>query len=418
MAPRHLVMIVRCFSKEICAWMSNCLTKRRKSPRSFGQRHLRRTAVSSPSDLPSWFRDRDGDISSILPPLPCVFRTGDLFSTWRDPSTGLAPFVYPLPPLSNIQVPTFAVLPLVPLATCRTLLLLILGCLFFAVEKLFAVLCLLSPSFVLTLSSWCTTVFARCALYLLGFSRLPSERPFTSRTASQKLVRAQIAPGDVIVSNWSSYVDVIYLAYLYNPIFIVPVPPSTRNSTNSQSVVTGFTRKSPLELITSSGHPPYHDSFNIDSLAGWIAKSKRLVRLLVVLPEGTTSNNRAILKFPQLTPASIGKYDGKVKMYCLALKHEVPTPLKNSITNPIPTWPWNLPSILKANLVPILLPFWSPRTLTIRYPRFNALEIDAIDHKCFDRCSELIGSVGKLKQTNNVGWLDKAEFLKYFQSRH
>jgi hypothetical protein len=56
------------------------------------------------------------------------------FSFTQDPSTGLAPFVHPLPPLSTIQLPRIAWIPLVPLALFRTALIVVLGVLFVIFE--------------------------------------------------------------------------------------------------------------------------------------------------------------------------------------------------------------------------------------------------------------------------------------------
>ncbi|OAV90015.1 hypothetical protein PTTG_07440 [Puccinia triticina 1-1 BBBD Race 1] len=141
----------------------------------------------------------------------------------QDPSTGLAPFVYPLPPLSTVQLPRVAWIPLAPLALFRTAFLVILGVVFVIFETSTLIFSLFSVKFHSAFQYYCTAVFGRIALYLMGFTQLPSDPPFTRRNSSQKLISTPVRPGDLVVCNWSSYVDVIYLAYLYNPIFILPV---------------------------------------------------------------------------------------------------------------------------------------------------------------------------------------------------
>ncbi|KAA1074002.1 hypothetical protein PGTUg99_029932 [Puccinia graminis f. sp. tritici] len=105
------------------------------------------------------------------------------FSTWRDPSTGLAPFVYPLPPLSTIQLPRIAWIPLVPLALFRTALIVVVGLLFVIFEGSGLVVSFFSVKFHSILQYYCTAIFSRIAIYLLGFTQLPSDRPFTHRTS-------------------------------------------------------------------------------------------------------------------------------------------------------------------------------------------------------------------------------------------
>ncbi|KAA1116272.1 hypothetical protein PGT21_007357 [Puccinia graminis f. sp. tritici] len=343
------------------------------------------------------------------------------FSTWRDPSTGLAPFVYPLPPLSTIQLPRIAWIPLVPLALFRTALIVVLGLLFVIFEGSGLVVSLFSVKFHSILQYYCTAIFSRITLYLLGFTQLPSDRPFTHRTSSQKLISTTVRPGDLVVCNWSSYVDILYLAYLYNPIFIIPVLKHGAPSQGSEVLVRGFESKGVLGLIFRTGHPPSHNpATKIKSLAQFLQESKRLRRPLIIFPEGTTSNNRALLRCPKLNEISVGKHDGKVKVFCLAIKHETPTPFKNSITVPIPTSPMNLMHMVQANLVPILVPFLiSPRSILVRFPRTDFIELDSSTQlvNSFELAFDLISQAAKLKLTSQISCADKTGFLNYLKSR-
>lgn len=357
------------------------------------------------------------------------------FSTWRDPATGLAPFVYPLQPLSmSIQVPRLAWIPFIPLAFCRTCLLFIWAILFSIVDRTFALIFFFfSISFYSVLQSYYTTGFARVALYLLGLTQLPSDPPFSHRTSSQKLIQTKLEPGDLIACNWSSFIEILYLAYLYNPIFILPIPREGKKASGlNETIAKGFEIKTALQLICSSGYPPNQNpTGSVKSLAQCIQESKRLMRVLVVFPEGTTSNNRALLKCFKLNKQSIGHFnDGtKIKIFCLAIKHESPTSFKNSITVPIPSEPLNLPNILRVNLTPVLVPFiFSPRSITIRYPRKDFVEFnfsslsfnDNNDEKIirfFDEAFESLSTITKLKLTSQIDGLDKYDFLNYLKLR-
>lgn len=239
---------------------------------------------------------------------------------------------------------------------------------------------------------------------------------------SQKVVRTKVNPGDLIVCNWSSYVEIIYLSYLYNPLFILPSPESIKSSSaGTEFIVRGFESRGALNLISSSGAPPIYDSSRtVKTLAGWISESKRLMKPLVVFPEGTTSNNRALLRCPKLNSGSVGEHNGKVRLFCLAFKHEPPSTFKNSITVPIPSKPMNLLNFLKANLIPILIPFiFPPRSVLIRYPRTDFIQLDSSLEllNAFDLSFQAISQVSKLKLTSRISGVDKVGFLKYFKSR-
>jgi hypothetical protein len=143
--------------------------------------------------------------------------------------------------------------------------------------------------------------------------------------------------------------------YRYNPIFIIPVLKHGAPSQGSEVLVRGFESKGVLGMIFRAGHPPSHSpATKIKSLAQYLQESKRLRRPLIIFPEvchylhsaicgnhcptevrffffksvtyvylafqGTTSNNRALLRCPKLNETSVGKYDGKVKVFCLAIK--------------------------------------------------------------------------------------------------
>lgn len=180
----------------------------------------------------------------------------------------------------------------------------------------------------------------------------------------------------------------------------------------------GFFRSSVVQLVVRSGQPP--ESFPLDdvrSLSDWIDHSKRQQQRLVLLPEGTTSNNRALLKFPQLTAEGLGSYQGSLKVFCLVIKHEPPSVIRSSITSPVPSSPLNLPHILKSNQLPILLPGISPRTVTIKCPRTGPVLVKSIHQGLLEICAEVMTQAGKLKQTNQVGFQDKAGFLSYVSNR-
>ncbi|PLW50473.1 hypothetical protein PCASD_01364 [Puccinia coronata f. sp. avenae] len=361
------------------------------------------------------------------------------FSTWRDPSTGLAPFVYPLPPLSTNQFPRIAWAPFIPLAVFRTLCLLVVAVLFMTVDSLAIILSIFSVKFHSAFQYYYTTVFSRIALHLLGLTQIPSDPPFTHRTSSQKKITSDsVRPGDLIVCNWSSYVDIIYLAYLYNPIFVLPVLKDSRRGSGEDKLaakVAGFETKNMIPMVLQTGHPPHYihpRTSQLKSLTECLREARRLGRPVVFFPEGTTSNNRALLKCPKVDERSVGQFHGNVRIFCLAIKHDPATLLKSSMTVPIPSWPLNLMHVGRSQMVPVMAPLClSPRSISLKYPKNSGavFEVDSSSStttaaavtmnlvSSLDLSFDTLSQVSKLKITNHISCVHKASFLEYARSR-
>ncbi|KAH9820647.1 hypothetical protein DFH28DRAFT_952826 [Melampsora americana] len=344
------------------------------------------------------------------------------FSNWRDPSTGLAPFVYPPPPLSNFRNPAILRSPFYVLAFLRTILLVGLAGNYLILDQALNFMFIVSPGLWKVLRSWMSTVLGRMALYLLGFTRLPADSPFSSFRGIP--ARTRVGPGDVIVVNWCSYVEIIYLAYLYDPIFIVPSP--SPRPQQDHDAIDGFCARSVLNLITTSGHPPFASNESNKTsentpktLSEWVVRGKISSQPVVVFPEATTSNNRAVLRFVKLTAKLRGNQRQDIRFFCLGFKHESPTHYRPSIICPIPSPFSNLIHIFRANSCPILFPGISPRTFTVRYPKSGPIVVssDQKDRDPFGECAEMILNVCKMRQTTKIGWADKAGFLAYVDGR-
>lgn len=132
--------------------------------------------------------------------------------------------------------------------------------------------------------------------------------------------------GDIIVSNWLSYVELLWLAFRFDPVFVLPVTTrnqDTNDTTNTEPVtshrrsvvganalpqsprrvtkrvpVKGFRIVSLLEMLNLCGQvPPYKRASQYDHMVsiGEIQSASR--RPIVVFPECTTSNGRGILRF-------------------------------------------------------------------------------------------------------------------------
>ncbi|KAF9328980.1 hypothetical protein BG006_007917 [Podila minutissima] len=96
--------------------------------------------------------------------------------------------------------------------------------------------------------------------------------------------------GQIIISNWSSYIDILYLAFRYDPVF-----------TQIYSETLTVRQVSLWQALWLSGsYPELAPAAGVETLSLMEftkAMHKKGAGPVVVFPEGTTTNNRAILKF-------------------------------------------------------------------------------------------------------------------------
>ncbi|KAJ9114250.1 hypothetical protein QFC22_005702 [Naganishia vaughanmartiniae] len=148
------------------------------------------------------------------------------------------------------------------------------------------------------------------------------------KTLLQK-VDAQPKQGDLVVCNWTGVVDVLYLAFRFNPTFLLPIhellpassatgsgtatPTSNSNlpsiSQSAQAKFIGYTPVSLLTILRNTGHTPSAfrslvttpQSESVVDLRKVFPSLESVRKVVpgpvVVFPEGTTSNGRALLRF-------------------------------------------------------------------------------------------------------------------------
>ncbi|KAI9762976.1 MAG: hypothetical protein M4579_000039 [Chaenotheca gracillima] len=133
-------------------------------------------------------------------------------------------------------------------------------------------------------------------------------------------------PSDVIASSFTSPIDALYLAAIFDPIFTASYP-GTR----------GVRRISLLGAILRAFSIPHErpaDESELVELREIIKKHPR--RIVVVFPECTTTNGRGILPF---SPSLLGAATG-TKIFPISLRY---TP--GDVTTPVPqtygTFLWN-----------------------------------------------------------------------------
>lgn len=360
------------------------------------------------------------------------------FSAYRDPGTGIQPFLTPVPPksdsLGTLLLPLRYIVGVIRTAFVLCLLIIYI----LLVHGLCACFKPL-PWLHRPLSQILTCVIGRTALFLLGLYWIPVEYVSRKRRRGEATEWAwKPGAGDIIVSNWVSWLELVWLAVRFNPIFVVPVPghdapqaarPPTAKvqkgntakhapdtSQNRRIQIVGVRKVSLLSMILMTGHTPSHAKTyaSLDDLR------RKADRPIVVFPECTTSNGRGLLQFANLFHQDIPVKGYQVFLICV--RYESPSTLAPSATHCIPSSIFNpLPHLFK------LATALKPLTLQIRVlvspespssPLFLTSEVISgdVDDQLAEASVVLISQLGKLKRTN-VGWEDKAAFLEFYHTK-
>ncbi|EPT02744.1 hypothetical protein FOMPIDRAFT_1059030 [Fomitopsis schrenkii] len=377
------------------------------------------------------------------------------FSAYRDPGTGIQPFLRPVPAtgtgtLTAISLPFGYVLGLV-----RTLLVLILGVLYGVLVEGICLLLKPVPPLHRIVSHACTALIARIVLLILGLPWIHVETVTRKRGRGAKAhERWSPGAGDIIVCNWASTVEILWLAFRLNPIFVLPAysasefpepsarastpvarTPGRRTGTGSAAIsspaaraptarvpIAGFRHVSLFGILRATGHVPeavHPDSQGVKSLEEIRSNADRPV---VVFPECTTSNGRGLLRFAELFKG-VSVPVTKFKVYVMCVRYDPPTALSPTMSHSIPSSTLNpIPQLfsLTTSLVPftmsirLLSPAESPSSGS-----FLASELLAdgkYDDVLTETCASLIAQIGKMKRVG-FGWEDKAAFLEFYNSK-
>ncbi|KAJ3101208.1 hypothetical protein HK100_004577 [Physocladia obscura] len=264
---------------------------------------------------------------------------------WRDPITGINPF---LPTksrkeLSSLRLALSSVKNNVagPLISCVKLFFIVLlyttAALFFRLE--FMLLLIANPVVSQSYRAAVSFVFGRAALFMLGFYNIPSEQAWSTKgqvPANNKLCQKYYCPnniffshslrkrhelkkststtiesGDIIVANHTSYIDILYLFTFFSPVF------------TQISAQTGRVCQIPVHhaLMRTGEYPDLNPPQCTQTLAELcdIARNQRLGPV-VVFPEATTTNGRALLQFTRVLDGIDAKH-GSYKIHIIALKY-------------------------------------------------------------------------------------------------
>ncbi|KZW04129.1 hypothetical protein EXIGLDRAFT_828052 [Exidia glandulosa HHB12029] len=369
------------------------------------------------------------------------------YSAFRDPGTGIQPFLTPVAPHSPSANVLLALSPLLYLlGAIRTLLLLVLALL----HALLVVPLRSIPGPATGWLGWVlNAVICRTALFVLGFLWIPVE--VVSRRRVRGAAQESWSPraGDIIVSNWASFIELLWLAFRFDPIFLIPVstpvetaPASAGPNTPGRSTGTGsaalanspsrypqrygkiigFRTASLWQIIRHTGLPPVLDKDNDGRVVESVERIRsKATRPVVVFPECTTSNGRGLLKFADVFGRKTTLPVQGYRVFVMAVRYEAPTDLQPTLTHTIPTTANPIGSIfpIARSFMPssvsirLLAPSDSPSSGS--FVVSDVVSATASDHLS-DACAALISTTGKLKRTGQ-GWEDKVAFLDFYHRK-
>ncbi|KAK1236736.1 hypothetical protein PQX77_000092 [Marasmius sp. AFHP31] len=378
------------------------------------------------------------------------------YSAYRDPGTGIQPFLTPIPPPQpGTKYLLAALYPIgIALATVRTTLVLVLTLAYVLIVQGVLSIFLIAPPVHRLLTRILTSIISRLVLLIVGYYWIPVEVVARKRGRAGN-VQTSWKPraGDIIVSNWASWVEILWFAFRFNPIFVLPVPeapapkatntpatpiahtPGRRTGTGSANItspnraattqipIVGFQTVSLLTIIKQTGLvPPF------PCLEGCKPRSLEQIRQdadrpLVVFPECTSSNGRGLLRFANIFKRSAPVPEYGVFIACV--RYDPPTTLSPTPTLSIPSLTLNPLSHIFTLTAAITAPKISIRLLSPAEspssPLFLTSEVvgDITSNKAdllTESCATLIAQLGKLKRMS-MGWEDKARFLDFYRGK-
>ncbi|KAL0245442.1 hypothetical protein I308_104568 [Cryptococcus tetragattii IND107] len=377
------------------------------------------------------------------------------YSNWRDPATGIQPFLPPVSPRSGSSLIVALLAPLcIVHSLVRGILLGVLGTIHVLLVDWLCLLFVPIPPLYRVVNGGLTALSCRLALALMGYWWISTEMvsPRRGKAGVSQISKRSPRRGDLILANWTSYVEVLYLAFRHNPTFLLPVysndifqelPKTGRHTGTGSAAINGPTAlvQPPLlgylpytltSLLARTGLPPAQYDVPPKGMYKTLREARRKEKRPVVLfPEGTTGNGRAILKFGEgvLAEGDVGGDDEGI-VWVKFFRHSAPTAFSPSATCPLPT---PLKHLFFSQLYTPTL--YSRRSLHIRTlhpaaspssPSFlpgeilnnqpGGLDAAGKDHKNVWReaCAVVLAETGKVRRVKGMGWAEKKAFLEYW----
>ncbi|RKP09633.1 hypothetical protein THASP1DRAFT_28576 [Thamnocephalis sphaerospora] len=326
------------------------------------------------------------------------------FSRWRDAGTGIHPFLHPVPPradrsglaMANKVLKDYLLGPV--LAIARFILLAADALIWLAAEALCLLVQLVFPVLQRPLRRLLVGLCARLALLIVGVHWIKVDTATLRRGLKKN--DGSVRSGDIIVANSAGYLDILYFAFRFAPTF-------TR--VYGDRVVPVTVWQMLCGCVRAEMEPP-EDAMPLKTLVHR-AQQQRLGPI-VVLPEATTSNGRALLRFspvfrnfdPEAAHAHI-----HIIGFKYPYEHYCPT---YALGNPYSHLFRLCCQYNNAMTVRYLSPSECPTTATPE-PREGQ---SPTDDPLGEEIAVLLGQMARLRRTQ-LGVADKREFLEYYAHR-
>jgi len=254
----------------------------------------------------------------------------------------------------------------------------------------------------------------RGSLFVAGLFWMPAERVSRKRGRISATTESwSPRKGDIIVSNWISWVEIVWLTYKFDSVFACPI-------LRSDSTIAGFVSASWISMICSTGYPPKpsrvtQECFSLPELA----RNSR--RPLVIFPELTTSNGRALLKFaPVFGKRTIPATECRI--FLMSIRCDPPTPFRPSAASSIPSRLNPIGHCFTLCTALSLSPFLFIRLLAPSSgPSSGDLLTSEIIHQptmdeVSEACALFISQMGRFKRVQQ-GWESKAKLLELYRAK-
>lgn len=229
-------------------------------------------------------------------------------------------------------------------------------------------------------------------------------------------------PGDIIASTFTSPIDALYLAAIFDPVFTVSYP-HTRQVQQISLLVA---------LLRAVSYPIETPSNPLKLVPLGVLQKKYPKRVIVVFPECTTTNGKGILPF---SPSLLSTDQG-TKIFPISLRYS-----PQDMTTPIPGWMnglrflWclcgRMTSIIRVRIAQAEIVATQGESLSDMKKSINggwivegadsdeedgeSEKITTEEQKLLDKVSEALARLTRVKRVG-LTVKDKADFVKAWKS--
>jgi len=235
------------------------------------------------------------------------------YRDWVDSSTGVNPWppLYKKNPNGVLRIINILVGPFLALARMAVFLALLL--IAFVASIITGILGVI-PVVGRLVQRFLDALVARTMLLVLGVFWIES-KDYSKQANRDRKAKPQgvaVQAGDVIVCNWTSYADVMYLAYAFGPMFAFPSPELAEGADYKVASKSFFGA-----LMSSFSHAPVKAGQPIEAA---VQSARGRGQPLVLFAEGARTNGLAVVAMQPFMKGLVKSFKGKV--FLVGFKHQ------------------------------------------------------------------------------------------------